>query len=62
VENALVGKELTMQSITEATNHLPDDFGDDIIGDVFASAEYRRAVAQVEVKHALFHAVGLAHH
>ncbi len=62
VENALVGKELTMENITEATNHLPDDLGDDIIGDVFASVEYRRAVVQVEVKHALFHAVGLAHH
>lgn len=62
VESALVGKELTMANITEATNHLPDDLGDDIIGDVFASAEYRRSVVQVEVKHALFHAIGVAHH
>ena len=62
VENALVGKELTAENVTAAANHLPDDLGDDIIGDIFASAEYRKAMAPVEVKHALFHAIGLAHH
>ena len=62
VEAELVGKELTMQNISDAVDHLGEDLGDDIIGDVFASADYRRRVAPVEVKHALYHATGLAHH
>ncbi len=62
VESALTGQELTADNIAAAVSHLADDLGNDIIGDVFASAEYRRAVAPVEVKHALFHAIGLAHH
>ena len=62
VEAALTGQELTADNIAAAVNHLADDLGDAIIGDVFASAEYRRVVAPVEVKHALFHAIGLAHH
>jgi carbon-monoxide dehydrogenase medium subunit len=62
VENALVGKELSTANITEAVTHLADDLGDDVIGDIYASAEYRRVVASVEVKHALFHATGVAHH
>ena len=62
VEAALAGQELTADNITAAINYLDDDLGTDIIGDVYASADYRRAVAPVEVKHALFHAVGLAHH
>ncbi len=62
VEAALVGKELTMQNISDAVDHLSEDLGDEIIGDVFASADFRRRVAPVEVKHALYHAIGLAHH
>ena len=62
VEAALAGRELTAANIEAATSHLADDLGDDIIGDVFASAEYRRAIAPVEVKHAMLHAIGLAHH
>ena len=62
VEAALAGQELTADNISAAVNHLADDLGDDIIGDVFASAEYRRIIAPVEVKHAFFHAIGLAHH
>ncbi len=62
VENALVGKELTPENISAAVEHLADDLGDDVFGDIFASAEYRRVVAAVEVKHALFHATGMAHH
>ena len=62
VEAALAGQELTADNITAAVNYLDDDLGADIIGDVFASADYRRAVAPVEVKHALMHAIGLAHH
>ena len=38
------------------------DLGSDIMSDIFASAEYRRAMAAIELKHAIFHATGLAHH
>jgi carbon-monoxide dehydrogenase medium subunit len=62
VEAALAGKELTADNITAAANLLADDLGNEIIGDIFASADYRRAIAPVEVKHAMFHAIGLAHH
>ncbi len=65
VEAALTGATLTMDSIAAATANLGEDLaaaGVDIIGDVYASAEYRAGVAPVEVKHALLHAIGLAHH
>ena len=54
-----------MASIADATARLGDDLsaaGVDIIGDVYASADFRAGVAPVEVKHALLHAIGLAHH
>ena len=65
VEQALSGTTLTMDSIADATSRLSDDLsaaGVDIIGDVYASADFRSQVAPVEVKHALLHAIGLAHH
>ena len=63
VETALVGQELTMENITAASEKISIDLGSNVFGDsVFASAEFRRIVVGVEVKHALFHAVGLAHH
>ena len=62
VEAALAGKELTLDSIAEATALVAGDLGDDLLGDVYASADYRRNMAGVELKHALYHAVGLAHH
>ena len=65
VERALAGTMLTTDSIAAATAHLRADLdaaGVDLIGDVYASAEYRAGVAPVEVKHALLHAIGLAHH
>ena len=62
VESALRGKELTLDSIAEATALVSNDLGDDLLGDVYASADYRRSMAGVELKHALYHAVGLAHH
>ena len=65
VEQALSGTTLTMASVTDATARLSDDLsaaGVDIIGDVYASADFRAGVAPVEVKHALLHAIGLAHH
>ena len=65
VEQALSGTTLTADSIGDATSRLGEDItaaGVDIIGDVYASAEFRAGVAPVEVKHALMHAIGLAHH
>ncbi len=62
VEAALSGSELTLDSIAEATALVGGDLGNDLLGDVFASADYRRSMAGVELKHALYHAVGLAHH
>ena len=65
VEQALSGTTLTMDSIADATSRLSEDLsaaGVDIIGDVYASADFRASVAPVEVKHALLHAIGLAHH
>ena len=62
VEQALAGQPLTTESIAAAAGRVDDDLGSDLIGDVFASADYRRAMAAIELKHALYHAVGLAHH
>jgi carbon-monoxide dehydrogenase medium subunit len=62
VENGLTGKELNNENITAATSQAAGDLGDEILGDFYASAEYRRAMAAVEIRHALFHATGVAHH
>lgn len=62
VEQALVGQELTADTIAAASENVARDVGDDAMGDFFASAEYRTVVAGVEVKHAINHAMGLAHH
>ena len=65
VEAALTGLHLTADSIGTATANLSQDLdaaGVDIIGDLYASAEYRASVAPVEVQHALMHAIGLGHH
>jgi aerobic carbon-monoxide dehydrogenase medium subunit len=62
VENALEGRDLTVENIGQAATNLPDDLGNDIMGDIYASADFRRRVAGVEVKHALLHAAGVAHH
>ncbi len=62
VESALVGQELTADSVGEAVQRISDDLGDNVFGDsVYASADYRRAVVGVEIKHAIFHAVGMVH-
>ncbi len=61
VENALAGSTLSAESITAAANQVSNDLGD-VIGDFYASAEYRKAMAAVEIRHAIFHATGLAHH
>ncbi len=59
VERALVKKKLSAQAIEEASALVGKDLGDDLIGDVFASAAYRKAMAPVYVKRAVLAASGL---
>lgn len=53
VEKAITGQTLSPNTIQNAAAQVTRDLGDDIIGDVFASAAYRKAVAPVWVKRAL---------
>lgn len=61
VERALTGQVLNVENITAASNQVANDLGSEVIGDFYASAEYRRAQAAVEIRHALFHITGEAH-
>lgn len=45
VERALAGQTLTSDTIRTASAAAADDLRGDLLGDIFASAEYRRAVA-----------------
>jgi len=56
VEAALVGKALNAENIKAAAAAVTNDLGDDLIGDIHASAEYRRAMAPVYVARALMKA------
>jgi len=60
VEKALVGKALTDETIAAAAAQVASDLGNDAIGDLFASAEYRAAMAPVYVKRAVANAAGRA--
>jgi len=53
VERALVGARLDEAAIAASSARAGEDLGDDLIGDNFASAGYRRAVAGVYVARAL---------
>ncbi len=54
VEQALVGRPLTEECIAEASREATGCLADDeVLGDVYASAEYRKAVAHVWVRRAL---------
>jgi carbon-monoxide dehydrogenase medium subunit len=53
VERALTGQPLSPDAIAKAASQVAADLGDDVLGDVFASADYRKAVAPVWVKRAL---------
>jgi carbon-monoxide dehydrogenase medium subunit len=59
VEAALAGKRLSPDVIKAAAAQSASDIDTDGLGDVFASAEYRRAVAHVYVERALKVAAGL---
>ncbi len=53
VEQALSGQEASAEAIAAAAAAVSNDLGADLIGDIYASAEYRRAMAPVCVKRAL---------
>src|SRR5689334_2006565 len=53
VEKAITGQTLAPNTIGNAAAQVTRDLGNDILGDVFASADYRKAVAPVWVKRAL---------
>ena len=57
VEQALAGQVPSADAIATAAAAVSADLGDDLIGDIYASAEYRRAMAPVCVKRALTAAV-----
>lgn len=59
VEAALMGQAVTAENIANAAAAVQNDLGDDILGDIHASADYRRAMATVYVKRALMKAAGL---
>jgi carbon-monoxide dehydrogenase medium subunit len=58
VEEALVGKELSASVIADAAARVAGDLGTDLIGDIYASAGYRKAMAPVYVKRAVTAAAG----
>jgi aerobic carbon-monoxide dehydrogenase medium subunit len=60
VEQALIGKPASAASIAAAAQQVPQDLGIDVMGDIFASAEYRAAVAPVYVNRAVTAAVARA--
>lgn len=60
VEQALVGKAPTGENLAAAAAAVSNDLGDDILGDIHASADYRRQVAPVFVRRALEAAVSRA--
>ncbi|MEM7290134.1 MAG: xanthine dehydrogenase family protein subunit M [Pseudomonadota bacterium] len=53
VEAALNGKEMNADNIAAAAAAVASDLGDDILSDIHASADYRRAMAVVFVKRAI---------
>ncbi|MCE7986046.1 MAG: xanthine dehydrogenase family protein subunit M [Caldilinea sp. CFX5] len=60
VSAALVGKALTAANIAAAAAQVANDLGDDVMGDIHASADYRRAMAPVYVERALSKAAARA--
>ena len=60
VEKALVGHPASPAVIEAAAKRVSEDLGADVIGDLFASAEYRAAIAHVYVARAIAAAAGRA--
>jgi carbon-monoxide dehydrogenase medium subunit len=59
-ERALIGKALTDEAIAAAGDQVAADLGGDVAGDIYASAEYRAAMAPVFTKRALANAAARA--
>jgi carbon-monoxide dehydrogenase medium subunit len=53
VENALVGKAPTDETIATVSRQVSADLGNEVSGDIFASAEYRSAMAPIYIKRAI---------
>lgn len=60
VENELIGRPATDGVIAHAAHQVGEDLRDDVTGDIFASAEYRVAMAPVYIKRAVSTAVARA--
>ena len=60
VEQALVGQPATIDTIAAAARQVTTDLGKDVSGDIFASAEYRSAMAPIYTRRALVAALELA--
>ena len=60
VESALLGSDLSDEALDNAAAAVAGDFQGDAMSDIFASAEYRQAVAAVYVRRALAAAVSRA--
>lgn len=60
VEQALVGNNLVEETIAAAANAVQNDLTTDIISDIHASADYRKAMAAVYLRRALDRAVARA--
>jgi carbon-monoxide dehydrogenase medium subunit len=60
VEAALNDQSPSDEAFASAAAAVSGDLGDDLLGDVFASADYRKAVAPVYVQRALAAAAGRA--
>jgi carbon-monoxide dehydrogenase medium subunit len=60
LEKSLASRALSAETIAAAARLAVQDLGDDILGDVYASADYRKAVVPVWVKRALTAAAGRA--
>ena len=53
VEQALTGQPLSADMMATAARAVGNDLGDDLLGDIFASADYRKAVTHVYVQRAV---------
>jgi len=60
VEKALTGKRPDAAAVASASTQVRADLGDHVSGDIYASAEYRAAMAPVYVKRAVAAAVARA--
>ena len=60
VERALVGTAVSDDSVAAAARSVTVDLGGDVTGDIYASAEYRAAMAPVYIKRAVMTAAARA--